>query len=265
MNENERIPLTTGKKSNKQIAEWMGIRPQTFSNSKDVYLEKLKRYADYIITDKGKIEILEVKEPYYDSGRATDRVRELIPVYWNKSHYDTSTNVGHKIKKGEEINNPNGPVAKLSEGTIVVYTCKERTSLYGSPNPNKQTFGGGSRGWCRYGWCKEDANGELIPLTPEEDQIRRDVFRQFFGKPEETENRWEFVISELAENDGQLSEEAIETVTGMDKETLKLTWIACRSAVNLALGFKVTQGTYIEDWKVEDKEERKKQIEAAGY
>ena len=64
-NEKEGVKLTPGKKTNKDLAEWFGVRPQSYSNKKKDFLKKLEEYAIFEINDAGKVNILEVIEPYY--------------------------------------------------------------------------------------------------------------------------------------------------------------------------------------------------------
>lgn len=51
--------------SNKEIAAWFGIRPDSFSRRKEKYLQKLEYYARFHITKTKKIAIEEVFEPTY--------------------------------------------------------------------------------------------------------------------------------------------------------------------------------------------------------
>ena len=49
----------------KDLAKWFGIKPNTFSKQKQDRLEELKEYADYEITDGGKVDIFRVKKYFY--------------------------------------------------------------------------------------------------------------------------------------------------------------------------------------------------------
>lgn len=49
----------------KELAEWFNIKPNTFSKSKQKYLQKLEYYARFHVTKTGKITIEEVFESVY--------------------------------------------------------------------------------------------------------------------------------------------------------------------------------------------------------
>lgn len=51
--------------SNKELALWFGIKPNSFAHSKLKKLEELKKYADYEILPNKKIKINKVHIPYY--------------------------------------------------------------------------------------------------------------------------------------------------------------------------------------------------------
>lgn len=60
----KKIELTTGLKTNKELAEWFGIIPNSFCRSKNKKLEELKLFAEYHL-EKDKVFIDEVLIPVY--------------------------------------------------------------------------------------------------------------------------------------------------------------------------------------------------------
>lgn len=237
-------PLTLGKKSNKEIAEWFGIRPQSFSNKKDTYLDKLKKYAEFIVTSTGKIEITKVLIPYYNNERAVDIVKSYVPLCWNKSGYDKGVLVAKKIRARCLEEDPYGPVARLKESTTEAYTQKGRRELYGAVRRKEGDFGGGEIGYSRLAWCKEEDGGEFSPLTPAQLAIVKSIFRECFGTQEESENRMYYNYGCLAENDyeGNEFEESFIQSSGFEsKEALSATYLYCKQKASETLGFPIEQ------------------------
>ena len=270
--ENDRIALTTGKKSIKELAAWFGVRPQSFSNKKGDFLKKLENYADYKITDTGKVEIITVKEPYYVNERAIDIIQEFIPLCWNSNNYDTCSNVGEKISVRVQENSPNSPAAKLKKGTVANYTRRGRMVLFGSPDPNNEKHYGGTLGYCQYAWCKEPTRGNFIPLTEEEDAIRREIFYKLFGSKEEIVNKYEYILSMMASiesgdcDSNKVAEEAVQVASGLSKEELSQMWPIYKATVAAAIGCNVTQCTLITRYATpQEMEERKKKNLEIGF
>lgn len=118
--------LETKKYSSKQIAEWMGIKPATFSKYRAAKLEELSIYCRYEEVGK-KINVLEVydaeysKKKYTNLKRTLDAMRDLWGEGNGKWGFDTDTQVAKKInmekdKRGIEV----------KESTLRVYTGKNR-------------------------------------------------------------------------------------------------------------------------------------------
>lgn len=59
------IELQKGVYTQKALAEWIGICEKTLTRNKTKYLEELKEYAEYKVTESGKVNILYVKIPVY--------------------------------------------------------------------------------------------------------------------------------------------------------------------------------------------------------
>jgi hypothetical protein len=78
------MELTTGKWSTKKLAEWFGIRPNSLSRNKEKKLKELKEFADFKITDTGKILIIKVKIPYYHkpNSKTYQYYLDTVPKAW---------------------------------------------------------------------------------------------------------------------------------------------------------------------------------------
>ena len=77
------MKLKIGKMTNQELADWFEIKLKTFKNTKRKRLEELKEYADFY-EEKGKVYITHIYEDTYSRKKVYPRVKELMPVLWNK-------------------------------------------------------------------------------------------------------------------------------------------------------------------------------------
>lgn len=175
--------LTTGMKTNQEIADWMGISCGTFRNKKEDYLNKLSYFAKFR-TEKGKIIIDEVLEPVYSKDRfkPAKEIMDKVPEYWDKSGFDTASRCGSRIQADYIKNDPTNKIATLSESTVRQYAGKGREKYYGSPYLGTE----GEIGYCTFQWGKI-VDGQLLELTPEENKIKDDAYKMVFGNAQERE------------------------------------------------------------------------------
>lgn len=165
------MELHLGKMTNKELAEWFGVKENTFNRKevKDKKLSILERYAVFHLEgDKRKnIIIDDILEPVYtaETGSPTyQRIKQLTKEKWSKSGYDTCANVAKKtypviVEEGY----------KIKDTTNYRYVCKGRTELYGSPLKHTE----GELGTCHYEWCKlNEETFEYEALTEEEKAIK---------------------------------------------------------------------------------------------
>ena len=191
--------------NNKEIAQWFGINPATLSRHRDKYFTILNNFVRYVEVGK-RIEILEVYTPEYDKHWNSNygKVRDKIPEVWNASGLDSSMRVSQEIQ--HQLMLP------ITQGTVYQYTLKGRNELYGKP------FGEpGELGRCTYTWCKKIGDGwtaEIVPLTPEEEEIKQNLIRKYFGDVSEKQ-----VIVKAMVESGEISKEeawdVLEELTNM--------------------------------------------------
>lgn len=142
----------------------------------------------------------------YDKQWGTNygKIRDKIPEVWNSSGLDSSKRVSLEIQ--HQLMLP------LAERTVYNYTLKGRNELYGKP------FGEpGELGRCTYTWCKKIGEGwtaEIVPLTPEEEEIKQNLIRKYFGDVSEKQ-----VIVKAMVESGEISKEeawdVLEELTNM--------------------------------------------------
>lgn len=264
------MELTLGQKTNKELAEWMGISPKTFNNNKARQLEKLKFFAKFHLEDK-KVVIDEVIEPIYDKERTRNcvQVGNLVPLLWNKSNLDTVTNLVDKVYDYYEENDPENKIAQLSPGTIRIYLGQGRNEFYGSPLRRD----GGSLGSCCFRWCVEIEGGnnryrDYRFFTPEEEEIKRRIYRKYFGDADD-----QLLNLRLAYKSGEISkDELADYIDHMDDDD-NSKYLSFMDELREQIGGGVAHVTYrlnkncveFDDssfFSIEDKKETQR---AAGY
>ena len=191
--------------SSKELAEWFGINPATFSRQREERLEELKNFVDYVPVGK-KIRVKKVYSDTYNKHWNDNygKVKNKIPEVWNTSGLDSSRRVSLEIQ--HELMLP------LTEGTVYQYTLKGRNELYGKP------FGEpGELGKCTYTWCKKMGDGrtaDIIPLTEEEEEIKQKLIQKYFGNASEKQ----VIVKAMVETGEITAEEAwgvLEELTNM--------------------------------------------------
>ena len=176
------MELTIGKKSCSEMAEWFGIRPDSFSKHKQIKLDELKFFAKFHL-EKKKIVIEEVYIPIYSkaSVRVYNRIKTLYLEVWNDGEYglDLANRVASIVQK------------KLKQ-EFESYTNQESTTYKLVLQAIKEDFGtkgsskGGEKGRCWYRLAKQDVGtGKLIPFTEEEEKIKKKLMQKYFGGQEE--------------------------------------------------------------------------------
>lgn len=228
--------LHLGKMTSKELAEWFGVSEQYFKRKecKEKKLEILKKYADYHLEgDSRKVVVIdEIFEDTYsaDSGSpAFQCVKKLTAEHWDKSGYDTCSNVNTQIyplvtSEGHEI----------KARTSYHYVCKGRTELYGSPIKHTS----GSLGHCHYEWCKKDPEtGKYLPLTFEENEVKRIISKKHnFDDDEIT-----FLVAQIRK--GKMNKDELWEYYKNFKEDSYVHW---KEEVERALGFPIFQVTKVE-------------------
>lgn len=164
--------------NNKDIADWFGIDPATFSRKKEQKLKQLKLFATFeLVGNKTKkIKIIKVYNDTYSKqgSNAYQEVKSRIDTTWSPSGLDSCSRVGLAIDK--QLQNE---MVDLQYSTIYRYTLNGSRELYGKPFEN-----GGTLGRCIYIWCKKQGEGDqakYYPLTEEEQKIKKRLLTKYFG------------------------------------------------------------------------------------
>ena len=163
--------------TNAELAEWFGIKPNSFRNTKTQKLEELKRFAEFEV-EKTKVRITKIYKSVYVKKKSADYsiVKEEFTQVYNKSKIDTASNVSKKIynKRKDDLT--------IKESTTYEYTKAARNELYGKP-----FVGGGENGVCRYIWAKQIGEGQYERFNDTEQAIyKRLLVKYFKGADEKT-------------------------------------------------------------------------------
>lgn len=230
------MKLHLGKMTSKELAQWFGIGESTFKHKecKEKKLEALKKYAKYHLEGDAR-KVVYIDEIYEDTFVADEGspayqcVRDLTIENWSPNGYDTCAHVAEKIypevkERGHDI----------KETTNYRYVCQGRTELYGSPL--YKTIG--IRGSSRYAWCKKDEQGNYIPLTEKEQEIKNTIADRYGFTSEEGT-----YIAE-AVHKGRLTKDELWQLYTDVKAGLFIQW---KMAVETELGFPIYKCTKLEE------------------
>lgn len=121
--------------------------------------------------------------------------------------------------------------------TAYNYTRKGRNELYGRPFED-----GGSLGKCEYLWCKKQDDGKLAFLTREEEQVKENLIKKYFGNVSEKAIIVKGMVEtgEITQDEAWSIFEELTDMRGGDNFMLFL------SELQEKIGCQVIRGTYVE-------------------
>ena len=173
------MKLKIGKMTNKELAEWFGVKINSFTQHKKKKLEELKNFAKFEEI-YGGVNILEIINPTYVKN--SQKIRQIYEQGFEevRQPIDTVSNINNQIYEKYHENLPTLNSAQSGYH----YAIEVRNEKYGIPFKEH-----GSNGCCYYCWCKQeiDENNFLlyIPFTEEEQKIKEKLLTKFFGNHEE--------------------------------------------------------------------------------
>ena len=228
----QKIELKEGKITNKDLAEWFGVKPKTLSQNKENKLKELKYFAEFY-EERGKIVITKVLNPIYNKqvSKNYEIIKDSFTEEWAPNGLDTCNSVSNKIygKHKNELT--------VTEKTTYIYTLKSRDELYGKP-----FNAGGTLGNCKYLWCKvvetEDHEVVLTEFTPEEKLIKDKLMKKYFS----TEVEKEVMVAEMVSNGEITKEEGYDLLCEM-KHLNRSGFVAFKKELEQALNCSIVKGT----------------------
>ena len=227
------MKLKLGIMTNSELAEWFGIKERSFKNNKKKKLEELRNFADFEEC-KGKVNIINIKMDEYSKGYSSNynKIKDKIDDCWSQDGIDTCKRVSLEIvNELKEI--------ALKESTIYNYTCHGKNELYGHSWMND-----GQIGSCYYLWCKtsgEGVNQKFERFTEEEEAIKKDLLRKYYGDTTEKQ----LLVLEMIENGEINKEDAWDVLSALTNMTGS-SFTVFLHELEEKIGSKVTKVTYVE-------------------
>lgn len=217
--------------TNAELAEWFGIKPNSFRNTKTQKLEELKRFAEFEV-EKTKVRITKIYKSVYVKKKSADYsiVKEEFTQVYNKSKIDTASNVSKKIynKRKNDLT--------IKESTTYEYTRAARNELYGKP-----FVGCGEKGVCRYIWAKQISEGQYERFNDTEQAIyKRLLVKYFKGADEKT-----IFVRDMIKR-GEITEEEAWGVYE-DMMNLEQGFMNFKIEMEEAIGYPIVRVTEIEN------------------
>lgn len=157
----------------KELAEWFGIKPASFSNRKQNRLKELSSYCDF--EDRGRKGIY-IKKVYIAEygGKARKIIERDFKEAW-KDNPNTIKNASDYICK------KNKKILTVNNNTMYQYTCAVKRDWYGIAGST-----GGRKGRCKWVYCVIDKENKTCRyLTKEEEKIKKEMLKIFFKDKEE--------------------------------------------------------------------------------
>lgn len=225
------IILKEGKMTNEELAEWFGVKPKSFRDTKKKKLEELRAYADFR-EEKGKVIITEIYNagPYVKKkSKDYQIVKSSFDKEWDDSGLDTCSNVSNKIyeKHQNEL--------AIAESTTYNYTRLVRNELYGIPGV----------GTCHYLWCKkvaiEDGVDVLEEFNEEEQRIKAELMKKYFATDEE-QDYW---IAHQVDA-GEITEQQAYRLTRELRGMNRAGFMAFKKELEERIGCPIVKGTKLE-------------------
>lgn len=197
--------LHLGKMSMRELADWFGKNPATLSRQKTEYLSKLEKYCDFEELPSGKINITAIRTPTFSGSGSKQIIKDNFVKEWNDNGLDTARNVSEKILDNHEDE------LSITKSTAYTYTLQARNELY-----NKPFCGRGEKGCCEYVWCVELPEGQYRELNEEEQKVKNDLLKKYFGNTTEKQLMVEAMVKA-----GEITEAeafgVLKEMTGMNQ------------------------------------------------
>lgn len=233
------IQLEVRLYKNAELAEWFGIKENTFRSKKRQKLEELKAYARFREI-KGKVQILEVFEPIYIKKTSSNYrlIAELTEKTWDISGFDTCAHICQQLQSNEKTKD-------LSDSTRYEYVRRAHNETHGSPAKKN----GGTKGMCYYKWGKRHSTDKKQPIYFSEEEQR--YFYELIKEVFQTDPREEAERQALrqAYKNKEISKEEYYEQRDILDETRGNKWILVEQEMFNKFHIELIRGTQ-EDFKI---------------
>ena len=228
------MELHLGKMTNKELAEWFGIKSDSMTRHKKKKLEELQNYAIFEEV-RGGVNITAIIKDTYN--KKDNQIRQVYQQGFEelREPIDTVTNINEKIfdKYHEQL-----PTLS-SAASGYHYAIEVRNANYGVPFKDV-----GSLGRCYYLWCKvEEKEGTpyFIQFSEEEENIKKNLLKQYFGTDEEKD----ILIAQMVDA-GEISEAEAYRLTRQYRGLNNAGFMGFLRELERQVGSKVVKATKFE-------------------
>ena len=244
------MELHLGKMTNKELAEWFGIKPNSMTRLKKQKLQELENYACFEEV-YGGVEITAIIKSVYN--KKDNQIRQIYQQGFEelKQPIDTVSHINNQIfdKYCDQLTTLSSPESGYR------YAIEVRNAHYGIPFK-----GNGTKGHCYYLWCKvEEKNGEqfYIQFNEEEEKIKQELLKKYFG----TNVEKDLLIAEMVSM-GEISKEDAYDIMMEYRNLSAKGFMGFLKALEAEIGSKVVKATKFEEVLYFD--EKDKPAEIAG-
>ena len=229
------MKLKLGKMTNKELAEWFGIKPESMTKTKKKKLEELKKYAFFEEVYGGVNITAIIKETY---NKKDNQIRQIYQQGFEelKQPIDTVSHINDKIYEKYYDKLP----TLTSAASGYRYAIEVRNENYGIPFQEM-----GSKGCCYYLWCKVQQEGTEITFTQfneEEEKIKQKLLKKHFGTDEEKD----ILIAQMVDA-GEISEAEAYRLTREYRGLNTSGFMSFMKALEKEIGAKVVKATKFEE------------------
>jgi hypothetical protein len=221
--------------TNKEIAEWFEIKPNSFTQHKKKKLEELKHYASFEEV-YGGVEIKAIYRGVYN--KKDNQIRQIYEQGFEevRQPIDTVSHINEKIY--EKYYDKLPTLSSAQSGYH--YAIEVRNANYGIPFKDI-----GAKGCCYYLWCKVEQCGDetyYIQFNEEEDKIKQKLLKKHFGTDEEKD----ILIAQMVDA-GEISEAEAYRLTREYRGLNNAGFFSFIKALEKEIGSKVVKATKFEE------------------
>ena len=229
------MKLKIGKMTNKELAEWFGIKPESMTKTKKKKLEELQNYA-FFEEIYGGVNITGIIKEEYN--KKDNQIRQIYQQGFEelRQPIDTVSNINEKIY--EKYSDKLPTLSSAQSGYH--YAIEVRNANYGIPFKEM-----GSKGSCYYLWCKvEQEEGGLYftQFNEEEEKIKQRLLKQHFGTDEERD----ILIAQMVDA-GEIGEAEAYRLTREYRNLNGAGFMSFMRALEKEIGAKVVKATKFEE------------------
>ena len=242
------MELKIGKMTNKELAEWFGIKPNSMTRIKKQKLEELKNFAEFEEI-YGGVNITQIINPIYV--KSSQKIRQIYEQGFEELRQPIDT-VSHINEKIYEKYYDKLPTLSSAESGYH-YAIEVRNANYGIPFK-----GDGKRGCCYYLWCKVEQKGDefyFVQFNEEEEKIKQDLLKKHFGTSEEKD----LLIAEMVAC-GEISKADAYDIMMEYRNLNAKGFMGFLKALEAEIGSKVVKATKFEEKLYFDEKDAPKQL-----